>query len=183
MANPEIKLVRINETNLNELQNLSRQTFFDTYGWGNTAENMQIYLNRCFSKEKLEYELKNPNSEFFFAKLDGVVVGYLKLNYGNAQTEFQEENGMEVERIYVVKEYQGKKIGRLLIQKAIDLGIERQMEYLWLGVWERNPKAISFYEKSGFSHIGEHTFMLGTDKQTDFVFKKNLQVVASNPPK
>jgi len=99
------------------------------------------------------------------------VVGYLKLNWGNAQTEKTTENTLEIERIYVVKEYQGKKIGNILIQKSIEIGKSKNIDYLWLGVWNKNTKAIKFYKNNGFLPFNKHEFLLGTESQVDIMMK------------
>lgn len=108
---------------------------------------MQNYLNENFAEETLKIELSNIQSEFYFAKDNDRIIGYLKLNHAGAQTEKQFSNSLEIERIYVLKEFHGKKIGQFLLDFAINLAKEKQVNYLWLGVWERNEKAIRFYQK------------------------------------
>ena len=45
---------------------------------------------------------------------------------------------------------------------------------LWLGVWQENPRAIAFYQRSGFNIVAEQTFMLGSDRQMDFVMARSI---------
>lgn len=156
---------------MNQLQQIGRQTFLETFSATNTAENMQQYLEEGFSVEKLTSELQNPYSEFYFAILDEVVIGYLKLNFGAAQTELQDDKALEIERIYVLQEFHGKKVGQLLYDKAIAIGREKKAEYVWLGVWEQNHRAIQFYTKNGFIEFDKHIFVLGDDQQTDSMMK------------
>ncbi|MFZ7104369.1 MAG: GNAT family N-acetyltransferase [Peptococcaceae bacterium] len=85
-----------------------------------------------------------------------------------------EIQSLEIERIYVEKEFQGNGLGRVLMNKAIDTACAREKAYIWLGVWERNDKAISFYKKSRFYKTGTHSFFMGSEEQTDFVMRKNL---------
>lgn len=94
--------------NIDELQKISRQTFYETFSPANTEANMQKYLEESFSVEKLTTELNNKNAEFYFATLDGKLIGYLKLNFEQSQTELQDDKAVEIERIYVLKEYHGK---------------------------------------------------------------------------
>lgn len=96
------------------------------------------------------------------------------MNIGTAQTEFNTENNLEIERIYVLKGYHGKKVGQLLFEKAEDLAQRKQVDFIWLGVWEKNERAIHFYQKNGFEIIDQHIFKLGTDLQTDFIMRKIL---------
>lgn len=172
--NIQLKPVSISE--LKELQAISKKTFFETFAAQNTAENMAHFLATSFTDEKLHYELLNPDSLFFFASLHNKPVGYLKVNFGNAQTELkQDNNSAEIERIYVVQELHGQKIGQLLFNKAIEVAVEKNKLYLWLGVWEKNEKAIRFYEKNGLVKFGSHKFIVGDDEQTDIMMKLVLQ--------
>ncbi|GJH39565.1 hypothetical protein RCZ04_01150 [Capnocytophaga sp. HP1101] len=81
---------------------------------------------------------------------------------------------MEIERIYVLKSFHGSGVGQELYQKAITVAREQAVQYVWLGVWEQNPRAIRFYEKNGFVPFDKHVFVLGNDPQTDILMKKTL---------
>jgi len=94
------------------------------------------------------------------------------LNFGQAQTEVKDNKALEIERIYVLKEFQGKKVGQLLYEKAMQIAIQKNAAYVWLGVWEKNPKAINFYKKNSFVEFDKHLFMLGNDQQTDIMMRK-----------
>jgi diamine N-acetyltransferase len=98
----------------------------------------------------------------------------LKINFGSSQTEQKDKNSLEIERIYVLKEYHGKKVGQVLYDCALKIAKEKQIEFVWLGVWEKNPRAISFYTKNGFEAFDKHVFVLGTDEQTDIMMKLTL---------
>jgi diamine N-acetyltransferase len=172
MTNIHIEKVTVNK--IDQLQKIGRQTFFETFSAVNTEENMKKYLEEGFSIEKLTTELKDNNSEFYFATLDNNVIGYLKLNFGQSQTELQDDNALEIERIYVSKEFQGKKVGQLLYDKAIQIARQKKADYVWLGVWEENPRAINFYRKNGFVEFDKHVFKLGNDEQTDLMMKLKL---------
>ena len=165
---------KINIDDLEELRNLSIQTFKETFEEVNTEEDMQKYLLENLSIEKLKSELENPNSEFYFAENNDEILGYLKLNFKDAQTEKLEENHFEIERIYVLKAFLGQKIGQILFDKAIEIGREKNLEYVWLGVWEENHRAIRFYGKNGFEIFGKHDFVLGEDIQTDLLMKMKI---------
>ncbi|MCB2378329.1 GNAT family N-acetyltransferase [Hymenobacter sp. BT635] len=156
------------------LQQIGRHTFFETFGANNSAENMSAYLAEGFAREKLTAELQNPDSGFYFAELNHSVIGYLKVNTGPAQTEPQDADALEIERIYVLQDYHGQKVGQLLYDKALQLAAEAQARYVWLGVWEENPRAIRFYQKNGFVEFGRHVFTLGDDEQTDILMKRPL---------
>ena len=169
-----MKIRKLNIDDLETLRNLSIQTFKETFEEVNTEEDMQKYLDENLSIEKLKTELENPNSKFYFAENNDEILGYLKLNFKDAQTEKLEENHFEIERIYVLKAFLGQKIGQILFDKAIEIGREKNLEYVWLGVWEENHRAIRFYGKNGFEIFGKHDFVLGEDVQTDLLMKMKI---------
>jgi len=171
----DIVIKRIGPHEAEQLQHISRQTFFEAFCDTNTEEDMKKYLEEALSIERLTTELSDPGSEFYFAELGGIIIAYLKLNHGPSQTELKEDKGLEIERIYVLAEYYGKRVGQLLYEKAVTRAEERGAEYIWLGVWEHNLKAQRFYERNGFIAFGKHAFLLGTDEQTDILMRRDLK--------
>ncbi|MEO0042703.1 MAG: hypothetical protein RL329_2151, partial [Bacteroidota bacterium] len=119
MKNIEIKKVTFDE--IAQLQKVSKQAFFETFAADNTAENMEKFLAESFSLQKLTTEWADPNASFYFAWLDHAIIGYLKLNFGAAQTELKDQKALEIERIYVLKAFQGQKVGQILYEKAIQI--------------------------------------------------------------
>ena len=159
------------------LQEFSYKTFYDTFGHMNSPSNMKAYLEKAFNINRLQDELSNSDSLFYFLYIDEELAGYLKLNEYQAQTDIHDPESIEIERIYVAKEFQGKGLGRTLINKALDVALTRMKLYIWLGVWEKNYKALQFYKNNGFYLIGKHSFFLGEEEQTDFILRKDI------PPK
>lgn len=164
-----VHIRRISVSDVSSLRQLAITTYQNTFKDSNTDANMKAYLQNGFSIEKLTQEIQNENSEFYFAELDQQHIGYLKINYGKAQTEFKNEDSLEIERIYVLKEYHGKGIGQELFNYALKRAKNREVKYVWLGVWEHNPRAISFYEKNGLEVFDQHPFKMGDDIQTDLL--------------
>lgn len=154
-----------------QLQMLAQETFFETFADQNSEENMRSYLENELSLETIQRQLSDSHSAFYFAKTQDQVLGYLKVNFGNAQTELSDPNALEIERIYVRQAFHGSSVGHSLLQKAIDLAKENRCTYIWLGVWEENPRAIRFYEKNGFKTFDKHIFKLGNDEQTDIMMR------------
>lgn len=152
---------------------MGRSTYDEAFAQDNTAEDMQLYLDEAFSETRLSRELSNPNSSFYFAETGGVTAGYCKLNFGPAQTE-PIEDAIELERIYVRAGFQGKGVGAAMMQRAITVARAEKVRYLWLGVWEKNPRAIAFYRNFGFEKFGQHIYHLGTDPQLDFLFRLEI---------
>jgi ribosomal protein S18 acetylase RimI-like enzyme len=167
-----MEIVPVNTNDIKALQQISCQTFAETFSHVNTEENMRKYLDEAYSTEKLLAELNDPHTRFYFAMDAEEVVGYLKLNMAASQTELKDAEALEIERIYVLASWQGKQVGKLLYDKAIEVAKEQKAAYVWLGVWEENHKAIRFYERNGFVAFDKHIFRLGDDEQTDIMMKR-----------
>lgn len=168
----QIRLLSIDD--VSALQQLARTAFAETFKDHNTPENVEKYIDQSFTIEKLTEELHNKCSQFYFALIDEVPVGFLKVNVGDAQTELQDGEGMELQRIYVLRAYHGKSVGQALFEKAKTLAIEGEYPYLWLGVWEENHRALNFYHRNGFEPFDKHIFKMGDEEQTDWMMKLNL---------
>lgn len=169
-----IQIKEVSIKDLKELKKISTETFLDTFGKDNSEEDISKYIESAYADEKLARELSNKDSFFFFAIDNGRVVGYLKLNINEAQSEKILSNSLEVERIYILPKCKGKGIGKALIQHAISFALSKEKDSIWLGVWEHNANALKFYEKMGFKIIDKHIFVLGQDEQTDLIMKKDL---------
>ena len=156
------------------LQAIGQKTFAETFAASNSEENLASYLEEGFSEDKLGEELRNENSQFYFALQKEEVIGYLKVNWADAQSENQDPNALEIERIYVLQQYHGTQVGALLYEQALAIAQARKAPYIWLGVWEENPRAIRFYQKQGFVEFGEHIFQLGDDAQRDVLMKFDI---------
>lgn len=169
-----VEISKIKKDEILQLQEIGRRTFYETFSESNTEENMKDYLDKGFSIDKLTTELNDINAEFYFATIDQEIIGYLKLNFGESQTEIKDDKALEIERIYVLKEFHGKKVGQILYNKAIEIAKQKNADYVWLGVWEENQRAINFYKKNGFVEFDKHIFKLGNDEQTDIMMKLKL---------
>ena len=162
-------------SDLESLQIIGKQTFTETFAAVNTAENLSNYIAQSFNAEQVAKELTNPESFFYLAVLDTKIIGYLKINFGKAQTELLNKDAMEIHRIYVLQEYHGKKVGQLFVDHVLEIAHQRQVEYIWLGVWEENHRALSFYTKNEFIEFDKHVFTLGDDIQTDLLLKLQIK--------
>jgi ribosomal protein S18 acetylase RimI-like enzyme len=164
------------------LQELSVQTYYDTFKKTSDRKDMQQYLDTAFPTRKLMDELKNPNCLFYLAYWDSELVGYMKLNLEEAQTDVKDPDALEIERFYVLKWFQRNKIGSRMMEKALEVAKEYKKSYLWLGVWEHNHKAQRFYQHAGFRVIGQHPFQMGSKMETDLLMRKDLMEQAAKPP-
>jgi ribosomal protein S18 acetylase RimI-like enzyme len=174
---------KVTPSQINELVQISSETFIETFSEVNSKENMQMYLDEYICKEKLSSELNHPNSEFYFATINDRILGYLKINTGNAQIEFKDKHTLEIERLYVLKEFIGKQFGQSLFNFALHKSKQMNAEFLWLGVWEKNFRAIRFYEKNGLTIFDKHDFKLGNDMQNDVLMKLHVTQLPNNQSK
>lgn len=162
------------EKDVKTLSKISRETFIDAFEKHNDPTDFKDYISKAFSIETIHKELCNTASHFFFIYIEKELIGYFKLNEFEAQTELKEKHGIELQRIYVMKEYQGKNLGTQTLMEILKIAHQRDKEYIWLGVWEHNLDAIRFYEKYGFIKFDTHPYYVGSDKQTDWLMKKEL---------
>lgn len=159
---------------LHILQEISYETFNETFKDQNSPENMNAYLERAFNLEQLKIELSNESSQFYFVYFNHEVAGYLKINTNDAQSEEMGDESLEIERIYVKTKFQKHGLGKNLLNKAIEMAMEGNKKKIWLGVWEKNENAIAFYKKMGFVQTGAHSFYMGDEEQIDFIMIKTL---------
>lgn len=162
---------------LNDLERLikiSRITFSNAFKADNNPKDFKIYLNKAFSKEALLKELKDENSAFYFVFLKNDLAGYFKVNEFGAQSDIKDNDGFELERIYILESYQRKQIGLKVLSKVYALAKQKSKTYIWLGVWEKNQKAILWYKRNNFKKFGTHPFFIGADEQTDWLMQKEL---------
>ncbi len=159
---------------LPQLLEVARIAFVQAFTAGNKPENVAIYLDEAFTEKQLGEELKVESSEFYLAFLGEEMVGYLKVNFVPSQTDIHDPESIEISRLYLLDEYLGRGIGKKLLDYAIDLGRSNEKKYLWLGVWERNERAIRFYQKNGLVKFGDHPFPFGDELQTDWLMRIDL---------
>lgn len=170
----EVTIRKCTTDDLLVLRELSYKTYNETFNHVNTPANMKAYLEEAFNICKLRDELSNRSSSFYFLYVDEELAGYLKLNEYMEQSDINDPQSIEIERIYVAKEFHGKGLGSILLKKANDIASIQKKSYIRLGVWEKNEKALLFYKRNGFYIIGKHSFFMGDDEQTDLIMRKNL---------
>lgn len=171
-GNEAIIIRQLSPQDIQPLRDISIRTFREAFSDQNAAEHMDAYIAEAMSEERLTAELANEASEFFFAFHEEELSGYLKINFGTAQTEQLDGPCMEIERIYVYASAYGLGVGQALLDVAITRAREEDLSFVWLGVWEHNSRAKRFYGKNGFKAFGTHIFYLGSDAQTDVLMKR-----------
>ncbi|MFP7298309.1 GNAT family N-acetyltransferase [Neobacillus niacini] len=171
-----IKIKHCTIEDLSLLQEISIETFNETFKDQNSPENMIAYLEKAFNLKKLENELSTIYSQFLFVYFNNEVAGYLKVNTQDAQLENMGEDAIEIERIYIRATFQKLGLGKFLINKAIEIAVEQKKNKIWLGVWEKNENGIAFYKNLGFVQAGTHSFYMGDEEQIDYIMIKLLSL-------
>jgi diamine N-acetyltransferase len=170
----EISIREATKADAGLIADLSRQTFYEAFAAENTAENMDKFMNETFTREKLMAEVGAAGNTFLLAYQGEEAVGYTRLRETTSPLLVENGAALEIARIYAVQKSIGKGVGSALMQHSIEIARQRNCRIVWLGVWENNEKAITFYIKWGFEKFGDHVFMLGNDPQTDWLMKKVL---------
>lgn len=165
---------RANTADVYLLAALGARTFADSFAADNTPEDMADYLSHAFSPEKQAAEMAEPDTLFLIAEEDGQPVGYTRLREGNVPDCIDGTHPVEIVRIYSIKEMIGRGVGKALISACLEEARARGCDVIWLDVWEKNPRAIAFYQKWGFEKVGEQGFQLGGDLQTDWIMARNI---------
>lgn len=167
------------------LSRLGATTFRETFESENTPEDMARYLAAAFTPDRQAAEISDPAGAVLLAErrgpsgdaTDAELLGYVHLVAGPAPEAVRGPAPMELKRLYVARAWHGRGVAHALMDAALDAARARGARTLWLGVWERNPRAVAFYAKHGFTRVGEHTFVLGADAQTDWLLARSLGTV------
>jgi ribosomal protein S18 acetylase RimI-like enzyme len=171
---PTIRIRLAEKEDANLVANISRRTFYDSFAANNTREDMDHFLNTQFTIESLIVEVGAPGNIFLLAYLGDELAGYARMQELSAPPELAGVPAIEIVRIYSEQATIGKGIGKALMSRCLEIGREKGKEWIWLGVWEHNRRAIDFYTKWGFEKFGDHVFVVGHDPQTDWYMKKKL---------
>lgn len=162
------------KADLSAIQQLAITTFTATFAPWREAKDVQQYCEQAYDMDVLEREIQDPHSKWFIALTGNEAVGYLKLNWDGAQTEPNWPDALEIQRIYVLPNQQGKHVGATLMKTAMHFASIHGFSKVWLGVWENNRKALNFYRSFGFRHAGDHTFVMGSHQQRDYMMMRKL---------
>jgi GNAT superfamily N-acetyltransferase len=153
---------------------LAARTFHDTFAADNDPVEMARHLASAYGDEQQGREIVDPAITTLLAVVDGTLVGYAQLRTGRAADGVPPDAPIELWRFYVDRPWHGRGVAQALMQRVIDTARQAGARTLWLGVWEHNLRAQSFYRTSGFTDVGAHVFMLGTEAQTDRLFARAL---------
>lgn len=167
----ERKIRKCEVSQLEVLTEMARETFTEAFASMNDPQDFQDYLNKAFNPDQMRKEMLTSGSEFRLLYENDILTGYFKTNLDNAQSDLKDPQAMELERIYVLSQYQGWGHGAFMLDSAKKLALSYRKSYIWLGVWKENPEAVRFYESHGFRIFGEHPYYIGKDRQMDWLMR------------
>lgn len=172
----QIKIRKAKLQDAEMLAELCRKTFWDAFHEHpeNAPEDMADYMEKAFSVETIRAEIAEENSIFLIAEIENESAGYAKITFGNIEDGITAEKPIELNRLYSKQEFLGKGVGAELMDECFRIAKENDCDVMWLGVWEFNPRAQTFYKKYGFYEVGRHIFQLGSDAQTDLLMQKEI---------
>ena len=152
-----------------ELAAFAARTFAETFAADNRPEDMQAHLSANYGVEQQAEELADPSVTTILARSDGELVGYAQVRRSTPPSCVTHADPIELHRFYLDKQAQGSGLASELMLAVHEAAEEFGAQHVWLGVWERNPRAIAFYQKTGFRDVGSTIYMVGPDRQTDRV--------------
>jgi ribosomal protein S18 acetylase RimI-like enzyme len=165
---------RATKDDAERLAAFARRTFIETFGPDNTAEDMAMHVERAFGAETQLGEIRDAHMITLLAELGAALAGFAQVRQGQWPACVTGDSPVELWRFYVDLPFHGRGIAQTLMRSVEQAAREVGGRTLWLGVWERNPRAITFYTKCGFVDVGEHAFIFGTEEQTDRVMARSL---------
>ena len=170
-------MIRIRKAETADAESLAligEQTFRETFGAFNTKKDMDEYCTKNFGTRIQQNEIADKNKCTLLCESDNRIAGYVQTNLNAAFGAVADTSQAEIQRFYIVKDLHGKGAAQTLMNAALDTVRRLNIKHVWLGVWEKNPRAIAFYKKFGFEQIGEHVFLLGSDPQRDIILHKTF---------
>ena len=153
---------------------LGRRTFLDTFGADNSQDDLAAFLDGAYAESIQREELAASHLTYFLAEAEGAPVGFALLRHDKSPMFLDDPTAIELQRLYVDRAWHGTGLAQSLMAICLEDAVARGASSLFLGVWERNSRALRFYAAQGFDVVGSQVFMLGSDAQTDLVMRKRL---------
>jgi diamine N-acetyltransferase len=159
---------------LPQLRALAVSIFTVTFEKSNKPEDFKTYMDEAFAEEKMKAEFSESDAVYIVAMEGETMAGYARVRENREADSYLGINNLELQRLYADIPWQGKGVANLLLNACEKTAFEKGKDWIWLGVWEHNPKAQHYYRKHGYERFSEHSFMMGNDKQTDWLMRKRI---------
>jgi ribosomal protein S18 acetylase RimI-like enzyme len=157
------------------LAELAARTFTDAFASDNRPEDLQAHLVSAYGVSQQSAEIADPNTITLLAQRGGALIGYAQVRRHAVPKCVAQDQPVELQRFYLDRSAHGTGVAKALMAAVHEAAKELGGRNLWLGVWERNARAIAFYSKMGFAKVGSHSFYVGSDRQTDDVMVVPVQ--------
>jgi ribosomal protein S18 acetylase RimI-like enzyme len=168
---------RAESSDLIALVNSARFFFDSAFSADNNPVVMQDYMNTAFTIDRFKQEFEEPDSVFFISEEQNRILGYARLRRNPESDHLLSGSTIELQRFYLDPSAQGTGLADKLMMVCLDFA--EGLDWMWLGVWEKNPRALKFYARYGFKIISEHTFMMGNEAQADWLMCRRLNTVGN----
>ena len=172
MASKSVTIRAANVGDATALAAIAEATFRDTFGAENSAEDMDAFCSSRYGEAIQAKEITDPNMITLLCELDRSLIGFAQLRFRDAPSCVVADAPGEIQRLYVAKAFHGLGVSHQVMDASLAEMVRRRRDVVWLGVWERNFRATAFYRKFGFVEVGDHVFMLGSDRQRDIVMTR-----------
>lgn len=158
-------MTQVRQANISDIELLLEigvKTFIESHGHSAPQQDISDYVNTKFTKQAIQKEVEDSTSVFYIITSNQITAGYSKIIFNNSNNNVAEKNIAKLERLYVLKEFYGLKIGKTLFEHNIAIAKENNQAGIWLNVWVENHRAIQFYQKAGFILVGHIDFPIST---------------------
>jgi len=153
------------------LSELGATIFVQSYKYTYDQQDMDAYLDKTFSKEKITKEINSETVYYYIAETDSTV-GYIKFNTYMWTPRYKGKITFEIERLYIQKDMEGQNIGSQLTKTALNTAQQKGYKIIWLSVWENNERGIRFHQQHGFIVVGDGVFTLGKTERKYLVMQR-----------
>lgn len=158
-----------------ELAGFAARVFGEVFGPGNDEKDIAWYLGEAFGPDIQRAEITAPGAIVLVAEdPEGAIVGYLHIAASETPASVTATRAVELKRLYVKPSLHSRGTGKALLDEGLAGAVAGGADAVWLGVWEHNVRAQKFYQREGFTRVGEHIFLLGSDPQTDWIMQRAM---------
>jgi len=171
IGNREIKIIKASMDHYNEISFLGKETFNETFSYLFKPEVLDRYLQETFNSEKIKSSLSKETNHFFIVYLDNDPVGYAKIKENSFYDGIDDQNQLQLQKIYILSQYHGLGIGLEFMRTCKKFFEKFSPATVWLAVLESNIKAINYYKKCDFRETGKYHYSFEDSNFTYDVMK------------
>lgn len=171
-GSPSIRTPGVDEAE--SLSELAIRTFRDTYAADTRPADMDAFLADAYRPDDLAAELADPGHRWLIAEVGSELAGFAHLRSDERHEAVVGRSPVLLAHLYLDRAYRGIGLGSALMRRSMAEARAAGHDVVWLGVWERNPKAIEFYRRWGFEPVGEMPFTFGAEQHRDIVMSREL---------